>query len=850
MHTRHTHAFSNIACFVHHIFTIKSGLASPLFSIATLLSQHTTLSQTTWKMSGKGVAVPEEVIKCLESSEKLSKVVRQCKDEGIHLEGYDFSGVNNTVRIVLTGPQSAGKSSLLDAMLGFPFSLILSGTGTRRPIHLVCETKPEGDEEFSVGGTSYASRSEMQAAVKAANGSVFSEEKLDVRICSKHVPNIAVVDLPGLRSVGEANELELIKKITKDHLAEESNYIVCVIGAPNDAASWGELNDTMGPFLKANAGWEKRVIIIANRFNLRMNENKTPALWNEYFQNMRNSGTVFVTTLGYSKDKLSEESWQEDLGTVQERDSKYLKDFMDSNNLLHNSDWDKANCEMMGLDRILARINDLLREGALSKAQHNLRDANELTKDLKASQQRIQDQLAANTEEQIISLMERYAKELATHLLALHDNRSIDDNSRYTKNEFASPPRKKYTPSHLPENLKCSFWDDMEKVSCDSNILIPHKQAEKKMSSQELKDRLNMETAGKENAERVLIMAQWYILSAKVEKVTREDIWASATNQQRRPDVNKLVCSGARNRVAELGDIVIPWMAEMLHQMEVTYYNFVEGHLLSEEGSFARMANPEAVSFHEALRDAIFNTVLRSKTKSFAERFGKEVNNCRKFMSLNAVEREMLGTFMGNGNNAIVIPQEPAKYEPSEQLQAAFKDPATKLQASGSAVQAEKKTDFENNERRAAVLSLLRVGDSSQSIVSKQINADDWVLSGNLSAINRALVEVTPDYVENMSQRLYESSARYVCSWLEMEYFANVMPLFTEDNDNTIIGEVNSAATKFIQAHREHLLPMFGVDDDKLRNQLELLESALKAALHHSSVQTALLASATARKAR
>ena len=788
--------------------------------------------------------MPEEVVKCLESSEKLSKVVRQCKDEGFHLEGYDFSGVNNTVRIVLTGPQSAGKSSLLDAMLGFPFSLILSGTGTRRPIHLVCETKPEGDEELSVGGTSYASRSEMQAAVKAANGSVFSEEKLDVRICSKHVANIVVVDLPGLRSVGDADELELIKKITKDHLAEESNYIVCVIGAPNDAASWGELNDTMGPFLKANAGWEKRVIIIANRFNLRMNENKTPALWNEYFQNMRNSGTVFVTTLGYSKDKLSEESWQEDLGTVQERDSKYLKDFMDSNNLLHNSDWDKANCEMMGLDRILARINNLLREGALSKAQHNLRDANELTKDLKASQQRIQDQLAANTEEQIVSLMERYAKELATHLLALHDNRSIYDNSRCKKNDFASSPRKKYTPSHLPENLKCSFWDDMEKVSCDSNILIPHKQAEEKMSSQELKDKLNMKTAGKENAQRVLIMAQWYILSAKVEKVSREDITtkASATNQQRRPDVNKLVCSGARNRVAELGDIVIPWMAEMLHQMEVTYYNFVEGHLLSEEGSFARMANPEAASFHEALRDAIFNTVLRSKTGSFAARFDKEVNNCRKVMSLDAVEREMLGTFMGNGNNAIVNPQGSANSGPNQPLPGSFADAGTKLQASGIV--------FETNERRAAVLALLRAADSSQGIVNNQINADDWVLAGNLSAISRPLFEVTTDYVEYMSQRLYESSARYVCSWMELEYFANVMPLFTGDDDNTIIGAVNSAATKFIQAHREHLLPMFGVQEDKLRNQLELLESALEAARHHSSVQTTLLASATAHRAR
>ncbi|CAN1345141.1 Dynamin-related protein 5A, partial [Linum perenne] len=114
--------------------------------------------------------------------------------------------------IVAIGGQSDGKSSLLEALLGFRFNVREVEMGTRRPLILQmvhdptaleprCRFQEEDSEEYGspvLSGTAMADviRSRTEALLKRTNSAV-SAQPLVMRAEYAHCPNLTIIDTPG-----------------------------------------------------------------------------------------------------------------------------------------------------------------------------------------------------------------------------------------------------------------------------------------------------------------------------------------------------------------------------------------------------------------------------------------------------------------------------------------------------------------------------------------------------------------------------------------------------------------------------------------------------------------------------
>ncbi|XP_020594564.1 dynamin-related protein 5A-like, partial [Phalaenopsis equestris] len=114
--------------------------------------------------------------------------------------------------IVAIGGQSDGKSSLLEALLGFRFNVREVEMGTRRPLVLQmvhdpssleprCRFQDEDSEEYGgsvVSGTAIADliRSRTEAHLRKMNAAV-SSKPIVMRAEYAHCPNLTIIDTPG-----------------------------------------------------------------------------------------------------------------------------------------------------------------------------------------------------------------------------------------------------------------------------------------------------------------------------------------------------------------------------------------------------------------------------------------------------------------------------------------------------------------------------------------------------------------------------------------------------------------------------------------------------------------------------
>ncbi|KAL1881850.1 hypothetical protein Daus18300_000903 [Diaporthe australafricana] len=176
-------------------------------------------------------------------------------------------GINHYVslpQIIVCGDQSAGKSSVLEAISRVSFP-VQSNTCTRFPTELILRPTPEVSSSVSI--VPHTSRTEaerislcefrkelegfdglgeMIEAAKAAmgiqaHGKTFSRDLLRIEITGTEIPQLTIVDLPGLihsatRSQTE-DDVELIKDVVREYMEEPRSVILAVISAKNDLAN-------------------------------------------------------------------------------------------------------------------------------------------------------------------------------------------------------------------------------------------------------------------------------------------------------------------------------------------------------------------------------------------------------------------------------------------------------------------------------------------------------------------------------------------------------------------------------------------------------------------------------------
>ncbi|TBU24027.1 P-loop containing nucleoside triphosphate hydrolase protein [Dichomitus squalens] len=156
--------------------------------------------------------------------------------------------------IVVIGSQSSGKSSVLEAIVGHEFLPKGNNMVTRRPIELTLvhtpaqsdgKTPQEYGEFPALGLGKISDFSVIQRTLTDLNLAVpasecVSNEPIDLRIYSPHVPDLTLIDLPGYIQITSMDQPETLKeKIASlcEKYIREPNIILAVCAADVDLAN-------------------------------------------------------------------------------------------------------------------------------------------------------------------------------------------------------------------------------------------------------------------------------------------------------------------------------------------------------------------------------------------------------------------------------------------------------------------------------------------------------------------------------------------------------------------------------------------------------------------------------------
>ncbi|KAF2156699.1 hypothetical protein K461DRAFT_283599 [Myriangium duriaei CBS 260.36] len=151
--------------------------------------------------------------------------------------------------IVVIGSQSSGKSSVLEAIVGHEFLPKGSNMVTRRPIELTLVNSPKAQAEYAefptLGLGKLTDFSQVQRTLTDLNLAVpaedcVSDDPIQLRIHSPHVPDLSLIDLPGYIQVTSHDQpMELKEKISQlcDKYIQPPNVILAISAADVDLAN-------------------------------------------------------------------------------------------------------------------------------------------------------------------------------------------------------------------------------------------------------------------------------------------------------------------------------------------------------------------------------------------------------------------------------------------------------------------------------------------------------------------------------------------------------------------------------------------------------------------------------------
>jgi len=182
---------------------------------------------------------------------KLISVIDELKDVGVQQ-------YIQLPRIVVIGTQSAGKSSLLEAIVGLDFLPRGEGVVTRRPLELrLVHVSPTGGEddfkpyaEFPKDGkTKYYDFDKVRDRIIAMTEQIAGKNKgiiddpITMTVYSTSCPDLTLVDLPGITRIPLANsdQTKDIEKVTKDmcrkYAKDPRTIILAVVPANQDMST-------------------------------------------------------------------------------------------------------------------------------------------------------------------------------------------------------------------------------------------------------------------------------------------------------------------------------------------------------------------------------------------------------------------------------------------------------------------------------------------------------------------------------------------------------------------------------------------------------------------------------------
>lgn len=148
-------------------------------------------------------------------------------------------------RIVVVGLQSAGKSSLLECIVGYDFLPRGQGICTRRPLELRLVHSVSAEDPFAVFDEDknekltdfeqVKKRIELLTDKDAGDKKGIIDKPIIMTVYSKNVPDLSLVDLPGITKIPikGSDHPDDIERITKNlcgkYIQDPRTIILCVV---------------------------------------------------------------------------------------------------------------------------------------------------------------------------------------------------------------------------------------------------------------------------------------------------------------------------------------------------------------------------------------------------------------------------------------------------------------------------------------------------------------------------------------------------------------------------------------------------------------------------------------------
>lgn len=187
--------------------------------------------------------------------------------------------------IVVVGMQSDGKSSFVEALLGFHFNIVSTNIGTRRPLILQmmnnmackeprCRFRMEDKEEFESYTTPVQSLS--REIVRRTNEEVgndkniVSNKPIILRVEFERCANLTIYDTPGFRIGGDLDLSNKIKSMVLKLMSKPERLIVCL---EQSTVEWA--NTISLEYCREVDPSLKRTIFVSTKFDNRIKELRT-----------------------------------------------------------------------------------------------------------------------------------------------------------------------------------------------------------------------------------------------------------------------------------------------------------------------------------------------------------------------------------------------------------------------------------------------------------------------------------------------------------------------------------------------------------------------------------------------
>eukprot|EP00761_Pharyngomonas_kirbyi_P008949 gb/GECH01008962.1/.p1 GENE.gb/GECH01008962.1/~~gb/GECH01008962.1/.p1 ORF type:complete len:869 (+),score=229.05 gb/GECH01008962.1/:1-2607(+) len=192
--------------------------------------------------------------------------------------------------IVVVGMQSDGKSSFVEALLGFQFNMIDTQLGTRRPLILQMINDPSIDEPHCVfwkeGGSSLENKptpvSKLEEEIKNRTDALIGPREVSsvpiiLRVKYKYCANLTIYDTPGFRRGEQDPMSDKIAEMVLELMRPKHRIIV---GLEQSTVEY--CNTLVRPIIKKVDPSFSRTVFIITKFNNRCNQFKDDEEANQY----------------------------------------------------------------------------------------------------------------------------------------------------------------------------------------------------------------------------------------------------------------------------------------------------------------------------------------------------------------------------------------------------------------------------------------------------------------------------------------------------------------------------------------------------------------------------------------